>query len=494
MSCTFTATRIQGTRDLVLRRTGPPYTPGVEEGFGPTQGRSTIQLVGSDGSTATMAPAASWAPDVLLATLPPGTLPAPSYTVRITIDTTSALGVPIRSGPCDAMVDLSDPLADPLRFTVAIPQPAVTGAPLTLVNTLPTFRFDAAMHGPVRVECGDGVGRADLESVTGWGSQVLTGTVPESFACDLTAHPVAMIRFGTNATGVPVRLIRAPAAPGTRPLSGRYRLVLNGFRVDRETSDHVLEVDGKGDEVFFQVQVAEADLAAGTVAPWTRTSLTFGDVNNFPARVQAGSRSSLGGLRTGDAAGTHSRGSAPLFDRLPMTLWDGTLSAGLNGVVVVPTVWESDMAVDTSLREPDWGVALGGMAAGSVTAVASAVRTRLGILDHVPLPAGAAVDASELVMTAFGPLRITRDGVGIFGRAGDHPVGMTRAASVPGVGDTDEVFPQMVVLTYETAFLASRTVLVPGEMNGVFTLTYAGENRNWNEGTYTLFLQIEEVA
>lgn len=166
-----------------------------------------------------------------------------------------------------------------------------------------------------------------------------------------------------------------PAAPGE---SGRFRVTLTGFAVNRQSNDNILEADGKGDEVYLLADVAQYDnyfqysqydrlnrtpsvlplvaplatyndliIRRGRMTRGSFTSNVMGDVNNHgsPSRIQAGSASSLGGLRTGDRFPTNEPWNltgAPRPDQPPMLLWEGELRKGQDLVVVIPTIWEWD--------------------------------------------------------------------------------------------------------------------------------------------------------
>lgn len=91
----------------------------------------------------------------------------------------------------------------------------------------------------------------------------------------------------------------------------KFQIVICGWKCVKETIDHILQVDGKGDEVWGAVRFQEPSDANSTVV---RTK-TMGDVNNKPGRVQAGSRSSKGGIKTGDQfPATRSAIPTPLVD------------------------------------------------------------------------------------------------------------------------------------------------------------------------------------
>lgn len=134
---------------------------------------------------------------------------------------------------------------------------------------------------------------------------------------------------------------------------GRYRVVVNGFKVNRASPDR--SEDGKGDEVYVLVDYREANADGSSAGPSGRAeSKTHGDINhpNWQRagtalyRVQAGSLSNLGGLRTGDGypnsadpwrdVGGSSTYSFPLF------VWEGVLMEGGKKVVISPKIYEDD--------------------------------------------------------------------------------------------------------------------------------------------------------
>jgi len=135
-------------------------------------------------------------------------------------------------------------------------------------------------------------------------------------------------QYGTKVAPVDARLTATVAT-----WSGQYRAVLLGFRVGRKTvDDDILDGDGRGDEVFFAAYRAMVtNPAASTVAPLgVVQSAVYGDTNNFPTRIRAGTAGPTGGVRSGDvipsvAALGAQPGIAATADRLPLLLWEGTL-------------------------------------------------------------------------------------------------------------------------------------------------------------------------
>jgi hypothetical protein len=151
--------------------------------------------------------------------------------------------------------------------------------------------------------------------------------------------------------------------------AGRFRVTLTGFTVNKQTSDNILESDGKGDEVYFVIDSARYDgysdrggaplvyappngrdrlVVDGNITErHSLQSVVLGDVNNQnnPPRICAGSMSHAGGLRTGDRYPTNEPwnvSGALRTDRLPMLLWEGELRDQRDLLVLIPTIWEWD--------------------------------------------------------------------------------------------------------------------------------------------------------
>ncbi|HTG93414.1 MAG TPA: hypothetical protein VL866_12565 [Pyrinomonadaceae bacterium] len=154
----------------------------------------------------------------------------------------------------------------------------------------------------------------------------------------------------------------APAKPEPDRI-GRFRVVLTGFSVERQTDDNVVDSDGKGDEIFIVAEVAQYANTEGRPQPpqppqnplfafnplltlrRTLTSIVMGDANNQEVpRIRAGTAGNNGGLRTGDQFPTKEpwkQVGALSTNRLPMQVWEGELS-GQGMVIIVPTIWEWD--------------------------------------------------------------------------------------------------------------------------------------------------------
>jgi hypothetical protein len=140
-----------------------------------------------------------------------------------------------------------------------------------------------------------------------------------------------------------------------RPTSATYRVTIKGFLVKKATSDDPLSFDGKGDEVFVAAYWAAYPHSDRVIkGSGFVQSAVYGDANQAPTRIQAGSITTLGGLRDTDmvpsgTAPIPQPGIAAYPDRLPLLVWQGVLSENGDVVGINPTIWESDR--NTS---PNW--------------------------------------------------------------------------------------------------------------------------------------------
>ena len=258
-----------------------------------------------------------------------------------------------------------------------------------------------------------------------------------------------------------------PTPAATLPAAARYRVTLAGFHVNRESWDTFLETDGKGDEIALSAEVLTlgADGKPTGEPRWLK-SVVYGDRNNFPAREQAGSRSTLGGIRTGDNVPAVpdpwvARGTAST-DRLPLLLWEGELRLDENALVVAPTVWELDS--DDVLTAAPANTVLG------VTQVLRAVTPIASTIPGTSAVMPAVTSATELASQAATFQK----------EAMNRPIGLMRSGAYS---------PKLVVLNVRTAeaSLASRA----GKAPGVIEVRYADPEDL--KGDYTLFLQVERL-
>jgi hypothetical protein len=249
----------------------------------------------------------------------------------------------------------------------------------------------------------------------------------------------------------------APPRPVERAC---FRVVLTGFTANHQTADHVLQADGKGDEVYVASEAWFFGEGGRLVGRQQRKTPVLGDVNNQPGRVQAGSLSEAGGIGTGNSVPSLEPSrlqGEPQLARLPLLLWQGELVDHQSTVVIVPTIWEWDSGAGELPRA--WG---------------DYVRAQLALGRQV-VAAPQAVREPPLQQLA--PFRLTT-------RDGDRPIGFNR----PAAGDADQqlvIRPQALVLDYRVAtWAAGRPVQV----------RYSEPNQDVLDGDYTLFLAIERTG
>ena len=208
---------------------------------------------------------------------------------------------------------------------------------------------------------------------TGTPTQTATTTpVQVTTTSPTTTAPTQTPTLPTQtATTTPVRVTTTsptePATSGatgstpTSTTSGRYRVTVTGFRVNRATFDE--RFNGNGDEVYAAVGLLMMDRRDTSVTqPWTVIkSDSYGDVGRNPGFVRAGSFTPTGGLWAGDTvpSGNDPRiaSGPPSATRFPLLVWEGTLRDGIDAVIVKPTLWETDGQIEdynrwATLRDP----------------------------------------------------------------------------------------------------------------------------------------------
>jgi hypothetical protein len=164
-------------------------------------------------------------------------------------------------------------------------------------------------------------------------------------------HTWLIAPFWETPTG---RVVDVGIAARAQMKVGVYRALLTGLRVDNETVDDPANLDGAGDEIY----VAAAAYLNGTLAK-IGSGAVHGDIRPQPAmlwppgavaptrdgRVQAGTATSSGGIRTGNSVPMGRRPDAvtgvPSATAFPFIAWEGWLG-GDEAVLINPTVWEYD--------------------------------------------------------------------------------------------------------------------------------------------------------
>ncbi|WP_454810612.1 hypothetical protein [Paenarthrobacter nitroguajacolicus] len=281
------------------------------------------------------------------------------------------------------------------------------------------------------------------------------------------AQPVSPPGPGVEPTQVPeppkVPEPEPPKAPELK--KGTYRITINGLAVKSQTSDHMTEQDGKGDEIYVDLRTKVIDKDGNEVDSRQNTSSIMGDTNQQVGRVQAGSaRGANGGIVMGDKLPNDQPwvlGTTPSPDRLPLGGGEITLVEGQEKALITPTVWEWDGGSDLFTQFTQWF----DKAAEKIPAEA------LG-------PAGLAGKAASSMNLGDTLSKL-------FGVAGDRPIGITSQSREGYTFD-----PQIVTLDFAKAEEISGGDFGYGK--GVRLLTF--KDAPQFAGHYELYYQVTKVS
>jgi hypothetical protein len=267
--------------------------------------------------------------------------------------------------------------------------------------------------------------------------------------------------------------------------TGRYRVVMNGFRCNTETLDDMMQFDGKRDEVFISYSIRCLDKNGQMIGrEKTGQSPIMGDTLNQPNRIGAGSASTNGGIRTGDGFPSASPWirSIPLSsarDYPPMVLWEGELTQGENVVFITPTIWEWDDAASQNLVE-------GGLQWLNDTDAQFGAKAKTIVTGVYPV-AGPVFDAVSLgIKTANTLFGVS----GPIGNSGSRPIGFEQDLDKDPNGKAFSFRPKVVALTRDVA----EALIAQGSFDadkGRVDVIYS-EHKHF-QGNYTLYLQVERV-
>lgn len=274
--------------------------------------------------------------------------------------------------------------------------------------------------------------------------------------------------------------------------TGRYRITITGFAASKATADDPRNYDGARDEVYaagafvLWDRVKEAVVSRGII----RTK-EYGDVGNAGQRgnrIQAGSATVTGGIWAGKGDDVVPREFDPRgaalpaasLDQFPLLLWEGMLTDGIDAVLVVPSLWESDLQSRSYENyQTNWR--------SSPVSVLStpAVRLQLGTstITSAVVPKDPALQVAKALTTVF-----TGGLVGSFALVSalttanlDRPIGLSPA------GDASDYQDRLVVVTREKL-----SGLTPGAGITV-AVPFAEPANGMLDGLYTLYLRVERI-
>lgn len=340
------------------------------------------------------------------------------------------------------------------------------------------------------------IGGGGLRSFDGWVKlRILTPRRIESqaaaFAMRCTAGPVS------PQIGIQAQTGNAKNNIGTlfNQNSGEFRLYLIGFTCDRPTDDKRLEEDGAGDEVFLRTDVMFFDgmrrdanfngafTANGTVQPFHQTKEIGDNSGEHSYRIRGGSASNIfggnGGFKAGDSFPTARpwtvRGQA---SPLPFLVWQGALASGMNGIAVMPSIWEADDNPSLLFSGSWWPGFVSGALGNINRPVAEYINDKFPNLRPVPSDV-----ISRVSNTTF-----LYEGGDISNL--DRPIGVQRFQG--GVRAYSYAYiPTVFVLTYEAASNIAANIVPPETRSrGVFTVRKVDDAMG---GDYTLYFFVERV-
>jgi len=255
--------------------------------------------------------------------------------------------------------------------------------------------------------------------------------------------------------------------------TAHYRVMLNGIVVSHSTTDG--PNDGRGDEIYAAAHVMRYTRTSGNSAPaWSdeyvaKTSV-YGDRVYWPNRIQAGSASPTGGITSGDVVPPNPAYpvAAPVPSQFPLLVWDGTITANKELIVIAPSLWDWDG--DTTQFHQWWSGQSGVARFG----------TKLDL---------SAIQSSQQ-STRFEYVQLFKNIYGApIGHSGDGGNGYDRAIGLEGGAFNYSLPDRGIILTQEklerafAAFNVSRVV-----MPMQFT-----ERMTNDTGDYLLYFQVERL-
>ena len=123
-------------------------------------------------------------------------------------------------------------------------------------------------------------------------------------------------------------------------------MLANGLRVNQQVIKREFWTIGyKGDQIYLAAFVQVFDRRNGSLSQQgTAKTSVMGDVNGYPSHVKEGTATATGGIQTGDllprSQNPVAYTGAPSNVALPLVLYEGTLTDGVEAVVIHPTLWE----------------------------------------------------------------------------------------------------------------------------------------------------------
>lgn len=375
-----------------------------------------------------------------------------------------------------------------------------------LINNNPSARFFASQ---VWNPGGSGGVYNNSEITLGYNAETGKWILKNTSGNALPAGAAFNILIENNKSPLTV-ITTLPATINIKDLrkdSIRFRVTINGFTCTTPTADHILEVDGKGDEIFAGGVTQYYNTITGEKAGTAqrRWTLRAGDVNSDDAkwgmRVRAGSKpGGMGGIQNGDQfpAPEPWRRRAPVYkNTFPLLLTEGVLVKGENAAMIVPSIWEYDGTTEEEQQLNNFASTFAQIAIFLGTQIPTAIITGGASIPFVTSLNIAALKESRksvsqqpvdnLNMFAKLDYQLPEFNVivskTLFGDAKDRPIGMNDKE-----GHFDYT-PIGMYLNYDNAKALSSSDFGFGP--GILPLRF--KDPSGMQGDYTIYLQIDII-
>jgi hypothetical protein len=255
------------------------------------------------------------------------------------------------------------------------------------------------------------------------------------------------------------------------------------MRVLQTTLELPAGPDGRGEEAYAAAAVIMYDRVARRVTSRSEVQTKeYGELVSaalFPNRIQGGSMTANGGIWTGNGVETipsqynPTGSSLPALtnDRFPILVWEGSLTSGVDALLLAPSVWERDIDPNVyRLWSNNWRTAaLDNLFATALTIQLTSTQLSVAPMSSPGLP----------IILPVGDLT---------GNVKDRPVGM---APQPPVGPP-------ITATYQDRYLViTREKLAELTQVGaskLFQVDFVEPITIATRGSYTLFIRIERTS
>jgi len=483
-------------------------------------------------------------------TLNVGRLPGPATLSALMPPENATFTWHFTNGPAAAPLNLTATPLTPGVVSLTIPNltsvsPAVVGQAAGNYGVVLTGSATHFADGTSRADFGDGITVTSLSvhSPTSAIAQVKITAATALGPRTVTVTTGSEVVRKVNGFSINQGTVVGPPPPVAT--SGYYRIILNGFRCNRQTF-HDISLNAGPDEVYAAAGVylcrrnptddrtpltlvssSLVRTAVHGIIPDPNQVSGVTDFGSSPApgnvqpRVRAGSATPSGGITNGDVFPTGQNPGTttanPTPNSFPLLLWQGQLTNGQDAVVIAPVLWKwttgdasafsswsstrNGFSGDSFLfnNQPSAEVAaalLPGIKGNNLTPVVSPGSEGPLIRWYyiAPVTGGSVFDCWPSKDRPIG-LKAPYDGWDTYGQITS---GATLAAfgvpPLPGISPDGGFVASFVVVTRESieAALASQQTYGPGLSPGVVPLHFVDHGVDL-DGDYDVFLRVERA-